>query len=45
MRRFLTHIVPLASALVLIATAHAGEPKWKQHTINGRSEFEAASAV
>ena len=23
-------------------TARAGEPKWKQHTINGQSEFEAA---
>ncbi len=23
-------------------TARAGDPKWKQHTINGKSEFEAA---
>jgi len=31
-------------ALFLVATtARAGEPKWKQHTINGRSEFEAAA--
>ncbi len=25
--------------------AAAGEPKWKQHTINGQSEFEAAGAM
>ena len=29
--------------LLAMATARAGEPKWKQHTINGRSEFEAAA--
>ena len=28
--------------LLAIATAHADEPRWKQHTINGQSEFEAA---
>lgn len=26
------------------SAAQAGEPKWKQHTINGKSEFEAAGA-
>ena len=26
----------------LVPAASAGEPKWKQHTINGKSEFEAA---
>jgi hypothetical protein len=31
------------AALACVSTsARAGEPKWKQHTINGRSEFEAA---
>jgi hypothetical protein len=30
------------AALVGAAPARADEPKWKQHTINGRSEFEAA---
>jgi hypothetical protein len=34
-----------ASAFLLGATlAVAGEPKWKAHTINARSEFEAAGA-
>jgi hypothetical protein len=32
--------------LVLLATSvRAGEPKWKQHTINGQSEFEAAGVL
>jgi hypothetical protein len=30
------------TAFAITATARADEPKWKQHTINGRSEFEAA---
>ena len=30
------------AAVVLAAAARADEPKWKQHTINGQSEFEAA---
>ncbi len=34
-----------AAALVLLAgLGRAGEPKWKQHAINGKSEFEAAGA-
>jgi hypothetical protein len=33
----------LAAALVLLlGSAPAGEPRWKQRTINGQSEFEAA---
>jgi hypothetical protein len=28
----------------LSSPARAGEPRWKQHTINGKSEFEAAAA-
>jgi hypothetical protein len=28
--------------LILVSNTQADEPKWKQHTINGRSEFEAA---
>ncbi len=32
----------LAALAVLGASARAGDLKWKQHTINGRSEFEAA---
>ncbi len=35
----------LGVAVVLTAAfAQAGEPRWKQHTINGKSEFEAAGA-
>lgn len=30
------------TAIATLASAWAGEPRWKQHTINGRSEFEAA---
>jgi hypothetical protein len=29
-------------AILALSTARAGEPRWKQHTINGKSEFEAA---
>ena len=37
-------LIGISVALRLaMATARAGEPKWKQHTINGRSEFEAAA--
>lgn len=35
-------LVALAIAAALAITARADEPKWKQHTINSRSEFEAA---
>jgi hypothetical protein len=31
-----------AGLLLFVSGAVAGEPKWKQHTINGQSEFEAA---
>lgn len=30
--------------VLLVGASWAGEPKWKPHTINGQSEFEAASA-
>jgi hypothetical protein len=30
------------SFLTLSTAARAGDPRWKQHTINGKSEFEAA---
>lgn len=37
---------PAALAIVTLgltaALAQAGEPKWKKHTINPKSEFEAA---
>ncbi|APW59612.1 FG-GAP repeat domain-containing protein [Paludisphaera borealis] len=41
------HRLSIASALCagllwLAPASSAGEPKWKQHTINGKSEFEAA---
>ena len=31
-----------SSSSLLAASARADEPRWKQHTINGQSEFEAA---
>jgi hypothetical protein len=34
--------IAAAALLMVIASAQAGEPKWVKHTINGRSEFEAA---
>ena len=34
-----------AAMLALAATARADEPKWKQHTINGQSVFEAAGVL
>jgi hypothetical protein len=46
-------MIPLAATAVALAAAtgivspastRAGEPRWKQHTINGQSEFEAAAA-
>ncbi|MFO0892013.1 MAG: VCBS repeat-containing protein [Isosphaeraceae bacterium] len=30
------------ACLFSLAAARAGEPRWKQHTVNGKSEFEAA---
>src|SRR4030081_777938 len=32
----------LTLTILALTDVRAGEPKWKQHTINGRSEFEAA---
>jgi hypothetical protein len=39
--------IPKAAVMtmLILAPAGAGEPKWKQHTINGKSEFEAAGAL
>jgi hypothetical protein len=34
----------LMIAALTVGSAHAGEPKWKTHTINGKSSFEAAGA-
>jgi hypothetical protein len=42
MLRFRTLLASAAALLLLLSTARADEPKWKQHAINGRSEFEAA---
>ncbi len=39
--RFILAASAIASVVCALA-ARADEPKWKQHTINGRSEFEAA---
>ncbi|WP_165220408.1 FG-GAP repeat domain-containing protein [Aquisphaera insulae] len=41
----LRDVIPLGVAALTLASAAgawAGEPRWKQHAINGRSEFEAA---
>ncbi|MGP0070269.1 MAG: FG-GAP repeat domain-containing protein [Isosphaeraceae bacterium] len=36
-------IIAVCSIIVFVSgTVRADEPKWKKHTINGRSEFEAA---
>jgi hypothetical protein len=37
-------LIAAALAAGLSWSATAGEPRWKQHTINGQSEFEAAGA-
>lgn len=42
MSRFRASVVYGAVVLFLLPAARAGEPKWRQHAINGRSEFEAA---
>ena len=43
--RYSRNLLGLVVALLLLqANVQAGEPKWQQHTINGRSEFEAAAA-
>ena len=46
MTRFRVVFTASAIAAVVIAlTARADEPRWKQHTINGKSEFEAAGRL
>src|SRR4051794_21478605 len=42
MSRFRALLIGAAGLFLTLTTARAGEPKWKQHAINGRSEFEAA---
>jgi FG-GAP-like repeat/FG-GAP repeat len=42
MKRYREFVAVWAFAAVLAAGAKANEPRWKQHTINGQSEFEAA---
>ncbi len=44
MPRLRSVVVNLAVLLFLAVTALADEPKWKQHAINPKSEFEAAAA-
>ncbi|MHB1556053.1 MAG: FG-GAP repeat domain-containing protein [Isosphaeraceae bacterium] len=44
MTRSIATLAACAMAVAaLVSSARADEPKWKQHTINGKSEFEAAS--
>ncbi len=43
MTRFLSSLALAAS--LLSQTAGAAEPRWKQHTINAKSAFEAAGVV
>src|SRR5438034_9323880 len=42
MSRFRAILAVGAISTVALGTIRADEPKWKQHTINGLSEFEAA---
>ncbi|HKI18465.1 MAG TPA: VCBS repeat-containing protein [Isosphaeraceae bacterium] len=42
MTRFRTILAGWSVLTFLVAAVTADEPKWKQHTINGQSEFEAA---
>src|SRR5205814_1836950 len=42
MTRFRTILATWSVVAFAAGTIRADEPKWKQHTINGRSEFEAA---
>jgi len=44
MKRISIAAAVLAGAWIA-SPARAGEPKWKQHTINGKSEFEAAGVL
>ena len=43
MTRFRLHVRGSLLFLLLAFASRADEPRWKQHTINGQSEFEAAS--
>ncbi|MDG3003136.1 FG-GAP repeat domain-containing protein [Paludisphaera mucosa] len=45
MKRMMIAAAFAAGASWLASSASAGEPKWKQHTINGKSEFEAAGVL
>jgi hypothetical protein len=38
-------LTALALSVIAPTAAQADEPKWKQHTINGKSEFEAAGVL
>jgi len=40
-----TTVAALVLAVLAQGAARAGEPRWKQHTINGKSEFEAAGVL
>jgi hypothetical protein len=42
MSRFRRSLAVVAVLFLIATTSRAGEPKWKKHAINGRSEFEAA---
>ena len=42
MTRIRAILVACSVVAVVAGTIRADEPKWKQHTVNGRSEFEAA---
>src|SRR5262245_23963796 len=39
-----TAALTLVTLALVAGTSRAGAPAWKQHTINGKSEFEAAAA-
>ena len=40
-----TTLAALTITIFTLHAARAGEPSWKQHTINGKSEFEAAGVL
>jgi len=42
MTRFRTILTGWSALTLFVVAVKADEPKWKQHTINGQSEFEAA---
>jgi hypothetical protein len=45
MTGYRTVLAGWAGLLLLACAVQAGEPKWKQHTLNGQSEFEAAGVL